>query len=423
MNASNTVERRTAARLYALSELAEGGKFRSLTDVDKYLALVTEKMSNLDGLLRQYQMQFARVGESAASLEFVITDDVPSKGKGTTTKVPKLDRSIDIKVPRVDLLKKNFGVVSELSEQVEGLDALYNSVQVQFRTIRGSVETLNSIKKLRATAQLKLEKALAFLQNVGTKHIPSPFQDFVNATTELVTPALQFKSSEFSVYAYENKDEQLAFSVYIKLKGLSTNDDSFYPAFYLVYTAALIPQGKQVLPEYRVTVLHDFATPEKFRPGKVVSSPDEASRALGVMLELENVNSAIGVVPHNIDPKLSVSKFTVNKFIKKLSVEPDNLEFLLLPGLSTKVVNEVAQTLYQEVKSLITSVKKAQLKVRIFKDAAPRGSKTAEAYVVRYTLTNLARDDQISVDDLDFLKDQFSLDDTRLRQVVKIINS
>lgn len=51
------------------------------------------------------------------------------------------------------------------------------------------------------------------------------------------------------------------------------------------------------------------------------------------------------------------------------------------------------------------------------------GKTRQENYVVRFTLSNIARDDQINVVDLDFLKEQFNLDDDKLRQVVRVINS
>jgi hypothetical protein len=74
------------------------------------------------------------------------------------------------------------------------------------------------------------------------------------------------------------------------------------------------------------------------------------------------------------------------------------------------------------VKTLI-EVKNAKIKVKIFKDAVRAGKSKQENYVIRFTLSNIARDDQISVMDLDFLKEQFNLDDNKLRQVVRVINS
>lgn len=416
-----TAGTRASTKLMSISDLADGSKFRSLPEVEKYLDSVLQKISNLEGLLNQYQLQFARVRE-LSSMEFVINPDQSPSGKGTGKKL-SLDQTVDIKVPRMDLLQKNFAIVEELAEQVNGLTSLYNSVTVNFRTIRGSAATLDNIKKLKNVAQQKLDKALKFLQNVGTKHVPGPFQEFVNATCALVTPSLQFKDSDFFVYAYQNKEEQLSFCVYVELKGLVTNDASdFYPKFYLVFTASLIPKDKKVYPKYQVTVLHDFAAPGTFPAGREVADPAAASRVLGTLLDLENVSTSIGVVPHNVDPKLKPSKFTVSKFIRSLIVDPDSLEFSLVPGLSTQKVNEVAQTLYTEVKTLI-EVKNAKIKVKIFKDAVRAGKSKQENYVIRFTLSNIARDDQISVMDLDFLKEQFNLDDNKLRQVVRVINS
>lgn len=402
-------------KMLGMTEVADN-PFRSLQEVDTYLNTIKTKINEAESLLRQYETLFTKQAATAADIEFTINTDGPAQRdkKGAVIKLDKIDKIV---VPKLDNLRKNFAVVDDLSDQVEQLDALYNSVSVNFRGVRGSNDMLKNIKAMQAQAEKKMNAALQFLNSVGEKYVPDPFRKMVEATLAIVSPNLEFKDHHTFIYGYETKDSNLAFSVYIQLRGLKDEEGNQYPHFFIVFSCVLknSEERGKVDPLYYVTVMHDFTTPGKFMPGKQVANPGAAASALGLLLEMENVNTAIGVLPHGLDPnKISKNKFAEGSQVYKIHVDANSLTFELLKSVTKSQASEIATSIYKDVKGILAHIKKAQIKVKLYEEGG--------RWNVRYTLTNLAREDQVSINDLDFLAEHFDLDEEKLRRVVKVIN-
>lgn len=397
--------------LLSATEVADG-PFRSLLEVEKYLGAVKENLTELESLINQYQTLFARAEQ--ATIEFTINRDSKEPTKKGGAKIG-LDK---IKVPKLDTLRKNFSIIEDLSDQVDMLNNLYNTVSVNFKGTRGANDTLSNIKAMKKSAEVKMQAALKFLSTVGSKYIPTEFKSMVESTIGFISPNLTFRKHETFIYAYETAQEHLSFSVYIKLYGLEDDTGNQFPEFYIVFTCVLKPSNdkNKVDAFYYVTAMPDFQPPGKYILGKAIETPAKAASALGLMLEMENVSTAIGVLPHNLDPqKLKKSKFSVGSRVADIQVDPDTITFEFLKGVTESEAQSLAVTLYRELQAMV-SIKKAKLKARIFKDI--------DRFVVRFTITNMAKESQISITDIDFLKEHFpQLDDQKIRQVVKVINS
>jgi hypothetical protein len=405
--------------LLTTSEIAES-PFRSLQEVDDYLnQKVKEKLDELDQLLRQYQLQFSRSEVRSSEEIFIINrdggDGKRKKGPGSKFRIDKIDKIV---VPKMDMLAQNFAIIDEIADQVERLDTLYNTMALNFRGVRGANDTLKNIKAMQRQFEIKMDKALKFLQSIGQKYEPDQFSELVNKTMTIVSEELEYKDYEQYLYAHTNKDGDLVFTHYIELKGLRNDEGEIYPKFFLVFTCKLVKSDERnkVLPHYYVTVLREFATPGRFPLGRQVDSPQRAMAALGLMLDLENVGNGLGTLPHNVDPsKVSKDKFSMGSKIVSIKVEPDAFVFTLLKGVKQAELQDTIKSLWMEVKTIVQKVPKARLKVKIAKDAEDR-------VTVRIALTNLAPSDKISTQDVDFLQEHYGLDDDKLRRVVKVIN-
>jgi hypothetical protein len=401
--------------LLATSEIAEA-PFRSLQEIDDYLdEQVKKKLDELDALIRQYQLQFSR-NEVKSALEFKI-------GRGAnrtdqTTKEFKVERLTKVVIPKLDTLRQNFKVVDELSDQVDAMETLYNKTMLDCGGMRGLADVLKKIKAMQKSAEVKMDKALVFLRTVGEKYSPTPFKELVQATMTTVAAGLNFKSFDQFIYGYETKDQNMAFTYYVQLKGLTDEQGEIYPSFFLVFTCVLkqSEERAKVTPNYYVTVMHEFATPGKYMLGKQVGSASQAATALGVLLDLENISSAIGTLPHNLDPKkVSKNKFSPASKIEKLEVSPDAFTFTMVPAVKQDEFNKIMVILYKEMKSMWSHIKKARIRVK--------PSMEGVKHVVRFTLTTPAGTGKVSVQDVDFLKEHFDMSDDKIRKVVQILNN
>ncbi len=414
----------TIKKLVTKADAAEK-KFRSLPEVDAVLDMIKQKLADLDELTNNFRAQFARaekaaphVPETAAPFTFKVDF---KNGEDT-----KVSRKIDIKtqkldkvvIPKPEVLRKNFDVVIELYDQLETLQNVYNSVATNLKGVKGSVDTLKKVKTMIGMCQAKIDKALGFLQSVGEKYSPKTFQKLVESSIDLIEEGLDFTSYENYLYATETPNKDLMFTHYVMLKGLVDNDGGQFPSFYIVFTCILVPHEGKVVPDYYVTVMHEFAAPGTFNIGRQITSNKEAQRAIFTLFHLENVSNALGTVPHNIDPdKLTRDKFSIAQAIKSVEATPSAIVFTLLKNTPKKAVPEIAGKLYAELKAKIQGrMKNVRLKAKI-------GKSDAGYTTIEFSLVNLAENDQVSVHDLDYLKEVLKVDDAKMRQIIKIINS
>lgn len=414
-------------RLLTKAEAAEK-TFRTLPEVDSLLEKIKEKIADLDELTKSFQTQFARAekaceasavgdAETAGPFSFKVDfkDGDAPKSRKIDIKTQKLDKVV---VPKPEILRKNFDLVVELYDQLETLQNVYNSVSTNLRGVKGSVDTLKKIKGMISLAQAKINKALGFLATVGEKYAPQPFRKLVESTIELVEQGLDFQGYENYLYATETPHKELQFTHYVVLKGLTDNDGNQFPSFYIVFTCLLRPDDGKVIPEYYVTVMHEFAAPGTFGLGKQIENNRGAQTAIFTLFHLENVSNALGTVPHNIDPeKLTRDRFSIALAIKSVEATPSTITFVLLKNTPKKAIPEIAGKLYNELKAKITGrMKNVRLKAKVVR--------TESGYAaVEFSLMNLAQNDEVNVHDLDYLKEVLKVDDAKMRQIIKILNS
>lgn len=419
-------------RLLRSTEIADS-PFRSLQDVERYLNTVKQNAMDEDQMLRNLERQFARKLESAAPTKFTIQRDPGSQVKTTNSPHINAMRFDRIEVPNLEALKENFKIVDELSDQVEHLNTLHSQVSVSFRGVQGVNETLKGILTMQANLKSKLDRALKFLEGIGTKYAPQPFKDVVEQVCTTLSEELTFTDYEVMGYATDEGGD-LHFTTYIKLINLEDDNGEFYREFYIVFTAVLGSVSRDMTDihgsrkynanrntvemKYYITVMHHFQTPGKFGKGKAFSKAAEAMHHLGVMLAIENIDNSIGTLPHNLNPdRITKDKLQGTDLVGEIQVEPDSLIFVFLTKATEKEAQRATAMLYQQVKTMMQKqVPGAVVKFKLKRDVAQR------RYVLKLTLSTPAKHNQLDVHGLDFLKEQFGLDDKKLRQVVNIIN-
>jgi hypothetical protein len=400
------------------SEIAEHN-FRSLEEMEDVLQEVEQDVNDLGQLVDQYERKFARAAAVAAPTEFKIVTQPTGKRlqmkKGSP--LPSLKSWPKVAIPNLSQLKSNFTVVDELYDKLEVLQTLEGSLTANFKARHGAGKVLAGITRLRKVTESKIAKALRFLQNLATKHVPEPFTGLIDDTLQEVSVKVNYADYETFLYVHENEGGNFQFTAYIRLLSVQDEEGRAYPDLYLVFTCELRPNPankKEVSLTYYVTVLHSFATPGKFSLGTEVDSVRGAVMVLGTQLELENFSNSLGVLPLPIDKKLTKDAFSVKDKIHSLEVDDSAMTFVLKSVVKTSEVNAIREQLYVEIRAMLFRFK-AKLKMRQFKSES---GKTA----IQFTFTNLADSSQVSLNDLDFLKTRLGLDDDKLRRVVKIIN-
>ena len=406
-------------RLMGCTEIADATQYRSLTDVERHLHFIKEQLNDADALLRTYRMQFARVERAAieTAIKFTIgpagtsLDGKKGAGKIVTNQIDK------VVIPKMDAMRSNFEVVTQLSDKVQELETMYAAVEINFRGVRGQPDTLKAIKTMKAGAEAKLDLALAFLKDIGDKYAPTSFKAMAKQVADKLNEDLDFDKAKIAVYATEMATGELSFTMYIELKNLRDENGETFAKFYIVLTCVLSPsptEKNKLSVETYVTVMHDFVAPGKFDAGKRVTTDKEALAEIGHLLSLENISTAIGTLPHNLQNIDKKFLRTGADRVKDVEVDPSSFTFWFFKVVKEGEARTLMNALYSQVKAMLSHIRGAQVKMRVVEKDGQYGAK--------YSLINLARENQISVQDLDWLKQSFKLNDQKLHEVVKIIN-
>lgn len=407
-------------RLMGCTEIADATQYRSLTDVERHLLQIKEQLNDADAMLRTYRLQFARVERNALEQAITFTigpagsgsdDGKKGSGKIVTTQIDK------VVIPKMDAMRSNFEVVSQLSDKVQELETMYAAVEINFRGVRGQLDVLKSIKTMKAGAEAKLDQALAFLKDIGDKYAPTAFKQMAKNVAAKLNEDLDFDKAKVAMYATEMATGELSFTMYIELKNLRDENGETFAKFYIVLTCVLAPistEKNKLSVETYVTVMHDFVAPGKFDAGKRVYNDKEALAEIGHLLSLENISTAIGTLPHGLmHIDRNFLKSGADR-VKEVEVDPSSFTFWFLKAVKQTEARSLMNALYTQVRGMLAHIRKAQIKMRLLEKDGQFGAK--------YSLVNLAREDQISVQDLDWLKNQFKLNDQKMNEVVKIIN-
>lgn len=408
--------------IQSLSDVAEHN-FRSLEEIERLLEDQKTQVNDLDSLLEQYESQFARQ-EATSALEFRINVKQGKEGlvnqkrrEGQHIIIEKYKR---VKIPKLESLKKNTGIVNEYFDKIDILRNLESTVSLHFNKKTGAGKTLQGIKTLRKQIEQKVKTALAFMQKIGTKYEPTPFKAFIQKIADQLEKEIKFSGYENSVYVHEDeKDHSLKFSHYLKLEGVEDDEGKTFPELYIVFTNVLsrISGSKKLGSRYYVTLLYEFATPGKFDIGTNIDSVKAALHVIGTMLELElNLSNPLGVLPHNLDEKeVTKNKFSVSRFISTIGVTERSIEFSLIKDVKTQSdAEDIAHKLFGEVRAMLSHTK-AKLKTRVDRELG--------RYKITFTMSSVVRPGQVSIEDVKPLMEKFGVTDSdKIRRIVREIN-
>jgi len=409
-------------RLMGCTEIADA-PFRSLVEVDRYLSQLKDELQDISSMLRTYQAQFARVERQpmvAADLSFKVGSDPKKSPKIISDKIDK------IVVPKLNVLQNNFMIVDQLSDKIQELEALEANVSVNFKGARGQPDTIKAIRTMRAAYEVQYKKALDYLEDVGQKYAPTPLKELIKGVSEKLSEDLQYEKYKIAVYANEftrpgpekKPITEMMFTVYILLQNLTDDTGDIYPKFYIVFTCVLSPIGgdsTHLSVEQHVTVMHDFQSPAKFHPGRRVYNVKEAMTEIGNLLSLENISNAIGTLPHNLQSiDKDFFKAGAGEKIASVDVDPASFTFWFIKSVKKKDANALSASLYPQVKALIRNIRNAQLKMRPLESSGRLG--------VKFSIINLAKEGEINIHDVSWLKETFNLRDDQMRDIVKVVN-
>lgn len=410
-------------------------KFRYLDDVMRFLDNMGKELRDTEQLVRQQQKLLASLKDKKASIAYSVQPLVkaafslkitPTTRQEQLKEIRKMKGKIDpsltkVKVPNLDKLKSQYALAEDLHEKYTTLEAMEAQLNIQFpERNKGEAfkKALDSINALKTKVQTQLKTVFGYLNEVASNHVPDAFAQYMNSIVELVKSHVIFGSSDLFLYVSVADDGALVFTYYLMLKDV-VNEEGFVTPHLYISVQWKLGTGDQ----NRVTVQlnHEYDVPNKLlSSGMTVTSVGDAVKAISQLLELENFNSALGVVPLilqlKVDPSaIDISQFSWRDFVSSMTIDPDTDEwtFVLRPEVNDrKTIDNIKAAFYTDLKGFFKDRTKFSIKEE----------KAGKAIALVVKTQKVSQKGEFNARDAEFLRERFGLNDAALKKVVNILN-
>ena len=391
-------------------------KFRRIEDMQRFLDDMRNEINVSTQLVDSQQSLLASlVSPSKAKTmlkAIAIFEVTPSKSSVSRKLKKKIDPSLKkVVVPDLDRLKDQYGLAEDLHSKRTTLESAATQIEMQFPDRRGPAynKAIGSINELLHLVDEQLKKVLTFLSSVANQHVPQDFQDYVAAVQEKISEHVYYEDSSNYLYVAVRDKKDIVFTEYMLLIDAVSDDGSIAPQLYVAVQWVV---GGTV----SVFVEHEFTLPNQLAGGSEASNVQEAVAAIASMLDIEGFASYLGALPMSLQLRvvpelLKPSLFSEKDFISKIIPEDSKLTFVLRNVNANKdFKKEVGLRLYPQVKKLFKNAK-AKIKMDISKPNK-----------IIFTLANAAGANDVSTEDVEFMREKYGLTDSAVRKIAQIIN-
>lgn len=402
-------------------------QFRYLADYKEFLKETMTQVDELTQLVDQQQKLLAstfNVSVSAklqhiAAAATTIINLTPNT-KEQQSRLRKLQKKLDVEavdvvVPNKKALEDQYTIAEALYERYRTLESMESQIEMQFPEA-----SADGIKREIASAKKKisnsLSKCLTFLSDVAEQHVPKEFKKYMQAVSDEVDTHIAATDVKNMLYV-SVFNGSLVFTYYKLIEDAINEDGSITPSIYAV-VQWVVGSRDQDSAVY-VYLEHEFTIPNKLLKvgGHEVDSALEAVKKIGDLLRLEHFTSELGVIPLSLaflkEPDL-IDKTLFNEadLIKSMEVAPREITFQFKREVPSSDVQELAKQLYPQIAKLLRRSRTVRLDYRF----------DSRARTATYTSVGAAQAQDVTLEDAEFLKDRFNLNDQQLNKVVQILN-
>lgn len=374
-----------------------------VTQIDQYLDKLADNLSAISRELEDTKKV------AAAGISFTI-DQTEMKQSPS----PVDPKTIGVKPQDLKDLRRNYGLVHDLTDVLAALDTTEAKLRAAFPDEGVARKSLDEVARLRKSTNKQLEDAYAYLQRLAQGKAPKIFQEFVTQCNRIIEKSIVYLNSTANIYLHEVAGV-LVFSHYLQLIDAIDEDGTTFERIFIVTSMTVEAPNK-----YFVSTLTQFEPPSGALLLARVSNPKEVVRTLHHMLVMDSFSNSMGAFPVPLLLKPSdvrVAMFNEAQHISKVEVDDvtGNINFHLKPTVQdNELIGRISGSLNLDLKNIMTRTK-ARLRVAK-KD-------WGDHWVLTYFMLKPDNAPQALAEDLEFLKERFGLKEDQIQRVLHIVNS
>lgn len=384
--------------------------YRSVKEVERDLDKISELVQDSVSLLTQYRKSMVKAGTN----RFVIDVDGPQENSPTPTK--------DRKVRHLKELDRNFAVIQTLYEAKTSLEALEAKLRTASKDMGSDVsKALIGVSAIRKQVFKGLDDAFAFLNKQASETVPNFFAEFMDKLSTLVSRSIAYEDSTMYTYMFVHEGS-VCYCSYIQLKNVIDDVGAKLPELFVIASVLVDDRAS----EYYMDVLHEFEPPSskllttKIDPGKMGS----VAMDLADLLTVSHFANSIKRVPIKLllapgQIKRDLFNYSDKIMLVETDDESNQINFWLKPTvIDRKLADDIVKELYLDVKGLLIATR-ASLRVAVTNKKNKQGN---DCQVISFFLVKKSDGPAANIDDIEFLKERFSLKDDAMQAILRTIN-
>lgn len=384
--------------------------YRSVKEVERDLDKISELVQDSVSLLTQYRKSVVKAGTN----RFVIDVDGPQENSPKPTK--------DRKVRHLKELDRNFAVIQTLYEAKTSLEALEAKLRTASKDMGSDVsKALIGVSAIRKQVFKGLDDAFAFLNKQASETAPNFFAEFMDKLSTLVSRSIAYEDSTMYTYMFVHEGS-VCYCSYIQLKNVIDDVGAKLPELFVIASVLVDDRAS----EYYMDVLHEFEPPSskllttKIDPGKMGS----VAMDLADLLTVSHFANSIKRVPIKLllapgQIKRDLFNYSDKIMLVETDDESNQINFWLKPTvIDRKLADDIVKELYLDVKGLLIATR-ASLRVAVTNKKNKQGN---DCQVISFFLVKKSDGPAANIDDIEFLKERFSLKDDAMQAILRTIN-
>lgn len=324
---------------------------------------------------------------------------------------------LDVEAKDLKKLAENYLLIQKLHGALEALSTAEAKLKSSFPEDGSAKGPLSSLASIRKKTNEKLKEAYQFLRDLADKKCPKEFAGFVEQTNRVVEKSIAYEKSESYLYLFE-AEGVLAFAHYLRLMNAMDETGHPFKELYIVTSMLAVKSA----PEFYVTTMLEFEPPSDRLLARRVDKINDFVRALHVMLAMDSFDNNLGALPVSLLVKpadIRPQLFNCAEHISAVTVDEDtgNLVFVLKPTVFMEDLrNKVIIQLQDEMKALS---KATRSKMRV----TPKFDPQANCWTLTFFMQKPEGAPQATADDVEFLKERFGLDTSKINRILHVVNS
>lgn len=385
--------------------------FRSLQEIQTYIKNIGDEINTLWTKWLSNKKVLATHSKIVTATRIIDLTPPTSQAK-----------SVKFIPPDLKKLSAAFNIIDELQEKVESLDAVINTLQIQFRGTKGIAPAVKTVTDLRKATKKKLDDAYKTLKEIAKSHQPESFAIICDNIVSYISTMFKNDYESYDQVSYmipdPHDESQIIINRYVHFKNFISDNEFVHPNYYVVFSCVI--NLKRSSKSMYVNTFSTFVAPGRFHLGAPIT---DKTYGIEVTLNLLASDNFKALTERQAITPSMLSKLNWNEspVVKEVNVEESVITVVFKQRVAQKEMDDVANLVRRD---LLTNLRTVFPKMKVVnkRPYTYKGSYKAMDFAITIPSDRDIRSVKIDARRAKILQDHLNLNDKQVLQLLKSIS-